>query len=241
MGLLVKVLEKNTVCLFLTTKYARKTFNFVNIHWIGWYTKWGRSFIGVVKYDGVINGGTVTPHASFNFVVAPGRSLITVMLEEVPGVNVRTVYQSDAKPGSGKALSGSGNWPKNSRAGFGKTQNIRDLTATREARFTKILARDAILGKKTIFGMEMTEVRDVGIPRYCRRKERECGMRTLFPDPEKHGCQKCKGRIRGTQRLLSVKYLFERKQILPRIFYYLRTSKKFPDDCSIHVQFSKLM
>ena len=57
----------------------------------------------------MINGGTVTPHASFNFVVAPGRSLITVMLEEVPGVNVRTVYQSDAKPGSGKALSGSGN------------------------------------------------------------------------------------------------------------------------------------
>ena len=27
-------------------------------------------FIDVVKYDGVINGGTVTPHASFNFVVA---------------------------------------------------------------------------------------------------------------------------------------------------------------------------
>ena len=51
----------------------------------------------------------MTPHASFNFVVAPGRSLITVMVEEVPGVNVGTVYQSDAKPGSGKALSGSGN------------------------------------------------------------------------------------------------------------------------------------
>ena len=192
-GLLVKVLEKNTVCLFLTTKYAKKTLNFVNIHWIGWYTKWGRPFIGVVKYDGVISGGTVTPHASFNFVVAPGRSLITVMLEEVPGVNVRTVYQSDAKPGSGKALSGSGNWPNKSRAGFGKTQNMRDLTTTREARFTKILARDAILGKKTIFGMEMAEVRDAEIPQDCRRKERECGMRTLFQDPEKHGCQKCKG------------------------------------------------
>ena len=71
------------------------------------------------------------------------------------------------------------------------------------------------------------DFRDAGIPRDCRREERECGMRTLFSDPEKHGCQKCKGRIRGTQRLLSVKYLFERKQILPRIFYYLRTSKKF--------------
>ena len=118
---------------------------------------------------------------------------------------------------------------------------MRDLTTAREARFTEILARDAILGKKTIFGMEMTDVRDAGIPRDCRRKERECGMRTLFQDPEKHRCQKCKGRIRGTQRLLSVKYLFERKQILPRIFYYLRTSKKFPDDCSIHVQLSKLM
>ena len=31
------------------------------------------------------------------------------MVEEVPGVNVCTVYQSDAKPESGKALSGSGN------------------------------------------------------------------------------------------------------------------------------------
>ena len=51
----------------------------------------------------------MTPQASFNFVVAPGRSLITVMVEEVTGVNVRTVYQSDAKPGPGKALSGSGN------------------------------------------------------------------------------------------------------------------------------------
>ena len=62
--------EKNKACLFLTTKSARKTFNFVNIHWIGWFTKWGRPFIGVVKCDDVINGRRVTL-ACFNFVVAP--------------------------------------------------------------------------------------------------------------------------------------------------------------------------
>ena len=31
-------------------------------------------------------------------------------------------------------------------------------------------------------------------------------MRTLFPDPENMAFKKCQGRIRGTQRLLSVKY-----------------------------------
>ena len=33
--------------------------------------------------------------------------------------------------------------------------------------------------------------------------------------------------MRGTQRRFSVKYLFGQKQILPRIFYSLRTTKKF--------------
>ena len=31
------------------------------------------------------------------------------------------------------------------------------------------------------------------------------------------------------------------KSVLPRIFYYLRTAKKFLDDSSFHVQFSKLI
>ena len=33
---------------------------------------------------------------------------------------------------------------------------IRDLTATRQAGFAKVLARDAALGKKTVFGIEVT-------------------------------------------------------------------------------------
>ena len=36
---------------------------------------------------------------------------------------------------------------------------IRDLTAAREAGFAEILARDAVLGKKTVFWVEITEVR----------------------------------------------------------------------------------
>ena len=40
---------------------------------------------------------------------------------------------------------------------------IRDLTATREAGFVKIWERDAISGRKTVFGMEMTEDRDAGL------------------------------------------------------------------------------
>ena len=105
-----------------------------------------------------------------------------------PGIDRRTVVR-DSEKRKFKFLDG-----------------IRHLTAAQEARFTKILARDAVLEKKTIFGMETTEVRNAGIPRDCRRKERRCGMRNLFLDPENMAVKKCKGRIRGTQRLLSVKY-----------------------------------
>ena len=45
----------------------------------------------------------------------------------------------------------------------GKRKLLRDLTATLEAGFAKILARDAVLGKKIVFGTEMIEVRDVGL------------------------------------------------------------------------------
>ena len=40
---------------------------------------------------------------------------------------------------------------------------IRDLTVTRKLRFAKILEREADLGKETVFGVEMTEVRDAGL------------------------------------------------------------------------------
>ena len=46
--------------------------------------------------------------------------------------------------------------------------------------------------------------------------------------------------FRGTQRLLSVKYLCGEANIA-RIFFFLRTAKKFLDERSIHVQFSKLI
>ena len=35
--------------------------------------------------------------------------------------------------------------------------------------------------------------------------------------------------------------VFYEKQMLPRFFYFLRTAKKFIEDCSIHVQFPKLI
>ena len=44
----------------------------------------------------------------------------------------------------------------------GNVYGIRDLTFTGEAGFAKIWARYARLGKKTIFGMVMTEGRDAG-------------------------------------------------------------------------------
>ena len=44
----------------------------------------------------------------------------------------------------------------------GNVYGIRDLTFTWEAGFAKIWARYARLGKKTIFGMVMTEGRDAG-------------------------------------------------------------------------------
>ena len=56
----------------------------------------------------------------------------------------------------------------------------RDLTATQEEEFAKFLARDAVLGKKTLFGIEMTlEVQDAGL---SLKNERECGIRTPLPD-----------------------------------------------------------
>ena len=44
-----------------------------------------------------------------------------------------------------------------------KRKILGDLTATLVAGFAKILARDAVLEKKMVFGIEVTEVRDVGL------------------------------------------------------------------------------
>ena len=44
-----------------------------------------------------------------------------------------------------------------------KSQILRDLNTALEAGFAIILARDAVLRKKMVFGIEMTEVRDVGL------------------------------------------------------------------------------
>ena len=44
-----------------------------------------------------------------------------------------------------------------------KRKILGDLTATLVAEFAKILARDAVLGKKMVFGIEVTEVRGVGL------------------------------------------------------------------------------
>lgn len=55
----------------------------------------------------------------------------------------------------GRAFSGSSIRGAKYSAGFGKKaqflDGVRDLTATQEMRFTKSLAWDAVLGKKTIF------------------------------------------------------------------------------------------
>lgn len=39
----------------------------------------------------------------------------------------------------------------------------RDLTGTWDAGFTKILARDVVLGKNTVFGRYLTQVREAGL------------------------------------------------------------------------------
>ena len=54
----------------------------------------------------------------------------------------------------------------------GSVNDIRDLTPTREAGFAKIWARDAELGKKTIFGIAVTEVRHAG---FSRKRDENAG------------------------------------------------------------------
>ena len=69
-------------------------------------------------------------------------------------------------------------WPKNG-AGLGIRKfldGIRDLTATGEEGFAKILARDVVFEKKT-------DERSSGSGGFCE-KERECAIRIPLPDPD---------------------------------------------------------
>ena len=61
-----------------------------------------------------------------------------------------------------------------------KRKILGDLTATLVAGFAKILARDAVLGKKMVFGIEVTEVRGVGLS--LKRDQPPPPLSTL-PDP----------------------------------------------------------
>ena len=76
------------------------------------------------------------------------------------------------KTGSRRVFSECRVWAKYS-AGFGKTQNFRRHTGfdrSSGSGHAKILAWDALLGKKTVFGIEMTYVRDAACVRDFREK-----------------------------------------------------------------------
>lgn len=66
---------------------------------------------------------------------------------------------------SGRVFLGSGIWPNTVRDSGNLTGcGIWLLHCTQEAGFSTILARDAGMGKQTIFVIAMTEVRDAGSP-----------------------------------------------------------------------------
>ena len=66
-----------------------------------------------------------------------------------------------------------------------KSKILRDLNTTLEAGFAIILARDAVLRKKMVFGIEMTEFRDVGLS--WKRDQIPPGA----PPPSKHPPRPC--------------------------------------------------
>ena len=67
----------------------------------------------------------------------------------------------------------------------GSVNGIRDLTPTREAGFAKIWERDAELGKKTIFGIAVTEVQHAGFS--WKRDENAGSAPYQFLDPMRGG------------------------------------------------------
>ena len=62
-----------------------------------------------------------------------------------------------------------------------KSKILRDLNTALEAGFAIILARDAVLRKKMVFGIEMTEVRDVGLS--WKRDQDPPPPPSTLPDP----------------------------------------------------------
>lgn len=60
-----------------------------------------------------------------------------------------------------------------------KRKILGDLTATLVAGFAKLLARDVVLGKKLVFGIEVTEVRGVGLS----LKRDQTPPPSTLPDP----------------------------------------------------------
>ena len=61
-----------------------------------------------------------------------------------------------------------------------KRKILGDLTATLVAGFAKLLARDAVLGKKLVFGIEVTEVRGVGL---SLKRDQTPPPPSTLPDP----------------------------------------------------------
>ena len=61
-----------------------------------------------------------------------------------------------------------------------KSKILRDLNTTLEAGFAIILARDAVLRKKMVFGIEMTEFRDVGLSWKRDQTPPQAPSQTLF-------------------------------------------------------------
>lgn len=62
-----------------------------------------------------------------------------------------------------------------------KRKILGDLTATLVAGFAKLLARDVVLGKKLVFGIEVTEVRGVGLS--LKRDQTPPPPPSTLPDP----------------------------------------------------------
>ena len=74
-------------------------------------------------------------------------------------------------------------WPKYSAGKRGKRKmswRDRDLTTTKETRFAKMLTRAVLLGKRAVFGIEITEIRDM--TRDCRELG-NAGSGSPLPDP----------------------------------------------------------
>ena len=76
------------------------------------------------------------------------------------------------------------------------------MTVTREARFAKILEPEADLGKETVFGVEMTEVRDAGL---SWKRSGNAGSGTPLPDSDLSPRFICQVNLSNTNRFRNTK------------------------------------